>query len=400
MQTTLRRTIVRSFVNSDRRIRIIITILACCCLPSCATGLAGSSPPSNPDFQEADRLFRQGSYERAINRFSKLILFPTGRRDEALMARCYQSRGASRKAIGKYSLARYDFEDAINIAEAARVFSEKEDLILDCRIAIGDTYLLEGAYQKGDQFFEKIIAADPPTPYRDALLYRRYICSLKLNRPDPDRFKREISNMCHFDEEALRRAFLDGGTPTPLYGGTTDIASPTAHRSLGTLEIIPRNRWHARLPRSNIDPMTSIYRITVHHTGDYCNQTDLEGSAALMLAYQQTHQESRGWADLGYHFVIDRAGRIWEGRSLEFQGAHAGDSEKNRGNIGISLMGDFNRQELSRGQEESLANLLNELSRLYRIDKRSRIFTHQELVATQCPGRNLQYFVDRFRELY
>ena len=45
----------------------------------------------------------------------------------------------------------------------------------------------------------------------------------------------------------------------------------------------------------------------------------------------------RGWCDIGYHFVIDRDGKIYEARSLDQRGAHVGTH--NTGNIGISLIG-------------------------------------------------------------
>jgi hypothetical protein len=192
---------------------------------------------------------------------------------------------------------------------------------------------------------------------------------------------------------------LQGGTPTPIYRFDSTEIMP-AKTMLGSVEVVPRERWHAKPTGSNVTAMSSIYRITVHHTADPCYQEDWASSMARMLLYQKTHQEGRGWADIGYHYIIDRAGRIWEGRPLVYQGAHAGNSEKNRGNIGVCLMGDFNQQELTRGQESSLVNLLRELCRIHRIDGGSKIYTHMELHATQCPGKKLQQFMEQYRRVY
>ena len=112
---------------------------------------------------------------------------------------------------------------------------------------------------------------------------------------------------------------------------------------------------------------------------------------------QRTHQNDRQWADIGYHFVIDHGGHVWEGRPLEIQGAHAGNFELNRGNVGIVLLGNFDEQELDDGQERALRTLLLYLMERYRIDP-SAIHTHRELKTTACPGHHLQHAVDELRD--
>jgi hypothetical protein len=42
--------------------------------------------------------------------------------------------------------------------------------------------------------------------------------------------------------------------------------------------------------------------------------------------------------DIGYHYIVDRSGAIWQGRRIRYQGAHARGSANN-GNIGIVLLG-------------------------------------------------------------
>lgn len=95
----------------------------------------------------------------------------------------------------------------------------------------------------------------------------------------------------------------------------------------------------------------------------------------------------RGFGDIGYHYVVDRAGRIWEGRSLRFQGAHV--RKNNERNLGVMVLGNFDKQQPSSAQIAVVNDLLPQLSRTYGVPTH-RIYTHQELMPTTCPGSTLQ----------
>ena len=122
-----------------------------------------------------------------------------------------------------------------------------------------------------------------------------------------------------------------------------------------------------------------------------------------MRAYQSFHKQTRGWADIAYHFVIDIDGRIWQARDLRWQGAHAGNNASNRFNVGISLMGNFEIQELHGAQTDALVVLVRWLAAEFRIGV-AGMYTHREIKAqyglpgTACPGGRLQDFMDGLRE--
>ena len=161
-----------------------------------------------------------------------------------------------------------------------------------------------------------------------------------------------------------------------------------------TLDIIRRDRWAQAGPiLSDINPMGRIWRITVHHEAEVCDDGGWTATVLRLRGIQKAHLQN-GWADIGYHFVIDYKGRIWEGRTLKYQGAHARDN--NEGNIGIALLGDFNVQWPTKEQKESLKRLLNDLRTTYNVPK-SRVYTHRELVTTECPGTHLQGYVNELR---
>ena len=76
--------------------------------------------------------------------------------------------------------------------------------------------------------------------------------------------------------------------------------------------------------------------MTLHHSAGFSAET-LDEGIAQMQAIQTFHQDVRGWSDIGYHFVIDKAGNIYQGRPETVIGAHTGGS--NTGNIGACLLG-------------------------------------------------------------
>ena len=145
---------------------------------------------------------------------------------------------------------------------------------------------------------------------------------------------------------------------------------------------------------SRMDRMTTIRSITVHHDGmDTFYETQPRAVAARIELIRQRHR-ARGWGDIGYHFVVDRAGRVWEARPLRYQGAHVRDH--NPGNIGVVVLGNFDLQSPSSTQLEALRRHVAALIQAYNVPI-SRVHTHQEWAATACPGRGLQHFMDAVR---
>ena len=110
-------------------------------------------------------------------------------------------------------------------------------------------------------------------------------------------------------------------------------------------------------------------------------------TAELLDSIRRYHVHGLRWADIGYHYVIDRTGRVWEGRPLTFQGAHVRD--KNEHNIGVMVLGNFEIQRPSEAQLDRLAKFTREL-RLRHAVSVSEIRSHREWAATACPGRHLQ----------
>ncbi|MEU6603385.1 peptidoglycan recognition protein family protein [Streptomyces flaveolus] len=121
--------------------------------------------------------------------------------------------------------------------------------------------------------------------------------------------------------------------------------------------------------------------LTVHHT-DTAN-TDPDPAATVRAIYEQ-RAISIDWGDIGYHFLIDQQGRIYEGRFSGDDGVPTHDKQNrvvtgfhtigfNSGNIGIALLGDFNKNQQSLPMRNALVRLLASLAKLHGLDVQSDI---------------------------
>lgn len=121
--------------------------------------------------------------------------------------------------------------------------------------------------------------------------------------------------------------------------------------------------------------------IVIHHTGAE------EKDAAQVRRYHL----SLGWRDIGYHFVVERDGRVVPGRDLSLPGAHCQTGGMNFRGIGIACIGNFENHPPLPLQEGALENLIRALQQHYGIPV-EKVLGHKEVpgAATSCPGRFLE----------
>ncbi len=174
---------------------------------------------------------------------------------------------------------------------------------------------------------------------------------------------------------------------------------PSAPAATGKLALEQRSDWRAAPPvaRRLTRAAGPWSRITVHHsaksTGELGKMSAGEVAGALR-DIQTVHMRDRGYGDIGYHFLIDPTGRVWQGRLLEWQGAHSG-GVNNVGNIGICLLGDYDHERPDPRGLRALEELIEALCERHGIS-RSKIFGHQQLRPTECPGDTLMAWVSRY----
>jgi hypothetical protein len=183
---------------------------------------------------------------------------------------------------------------------------------------------------------------------------------------------------------------------TPPTAGTGVTPDPKAKAVDG---VIPRARWARGNPDgSDLNKMiVPIKWVTIHHDGldSPMTETSMDASAARIEWIRCGHR-GRGFSDIGYHYVIDRDGRVWEGRNLRWQGAHV--SKHNEQNIGILVMGNFDIQRPSQQQLDGMQKWVSTLLKRYRLED-GRVRTHGEWpgAKTACPGKHLQAAVANIR---
>ena len=159
-----------------------------------------------------------------------------------------------------------------------------------------------------------------------------------------------------------------------------------------------------------------IAKFVVHHTAENLKKERNRTPAELMRAIYYYHTITKGWGDIGYNFVIDRAGNVYEGRAGYERnqripvGAHV--MYRNIGTVGIALMGNFQEEEPTDAQLDVLSLLISDLSQQIGSDPLGKtkfwgkttpnILGHQELAAlghgTACPGKNMMRKLPNVRE--
>jgi hypothetical protein len=84
----------------------------------------------------------------------------------------------------------------------------------------------------------------------------------------------------------------------------------------GPPPIVPRSSWDPRgqcRPRSSPDH-GQVKLAFVHHTVTL-NEYAPEEAAGIVLAICRYHRNSNGWNDIGYNFLVDKYGTLYEGRA-------------------------------------------------------------------------------------
>ena len=172
--------------------------------------------------------------------------------------------------------------------------------------------------------------------------------------------------------------------------------------SADTFGIIPRSAWAKAGPDlKRVDPMNGVSLITFHHSGDPKPffETGYAETAAHLEGVREYHR-SKNFQDIGYHFAIDRTGRVWQLRSLAYEGQHVRNGTDgthwNGHNIGVCVLGNFDLQTPTQAQKDKIKSFGQLLRKQYGLAA-NKVKTHQELVTTECPGRGMQPYMVQIR---
>jgi hypothetical protein len=186
--------------------------------------------------------------------------------------------------------------------------------------------------------------------------------------------------------------------------------------------IVTRSGWGAdpKLNKGGYLYTRTVRMAFVHHTassnGYSCSQVP-----AIIRGIHRYHVLSSGWRDIGYNFLVDKCGKIYEGRAggvnQPVQGAHTYGFNSNT--MGIAVLGSFDSAQPPKAAVEGVAKLtawklglfgVNPRGHVtmtsgggkYRVGTKVNMHTvsgHRDGYNTACPGGRLYGELDRIRAL-
>ncbi|PSL03119.1 VCBS repeat protein [Haloactinopolyspora alba] len=146
----------------------------------------------------------------------------------------------------------------------------------------------------------------------------------------------------------------------------------------------------------------------VHHTVNTSRYSRSRVPRIIRSIYRY-HVQSRGWKDIGYNFLVDRFGRIWEGRyggiGRPVIGAHT--YRYNDQAFGMAAIGTYTGTVPTMRMRRAYQELFGWKFAVHRVDPRRRvryeqgrlpaIAGHRDVSATACPGHELYRRLDQIR---
>ncbi len=200
---------------------------------------------------------------------------------------------------------------------------------------------------------------------------------------------------------------------TPAFGGS-DVDQP---------EIIRRSEWGAEdCPTQEKPAYGEVKAIAIHHTVSTNDYSESE-AASVVLGICRYHVYGQHWNDIGYQFLVDRFGNVYEGRDGGKRKAVVGAQSEgfNSQTAGVALIGDHSNIPMSDAAGRSLRKLLAWKLTLHGIGnaegsttltsaggpsnrysagtkvKIRRIFPHIDGNTTACPGEGVIEAMPRLR---
>ncbi len=209
----------------------------------------------------------------------------------------------------------------------------------------------------------------------------------------------------------------DGTEPLPTDGtGTTPDGDGVLTGSVGVTpkpKIFSRAQWGAdeRMRDKSSLHYYEVHAGFVHHTVNANSYTRAQVPSLIRGIYAY-HTQSKGWSDIGYNFIVDRFGRIWEGRyggvDRPVVGAHT--LNYNEYSFAMSALGNFETGKPSAAMLDAYGRLFAWKLSLHGVSASSTkqwvgkkyfqaINGHRDAGQTACPGRYLYAKVPQIRAL-
>jgi hypothetical protein len=144
----------------------------------------------------------------------------------------------------------------------------------------------------------------------------------------------------------------------------------------GSPPLIDREAWGANeaIRRASPSYATALQFALVHHTAG-SNSYTASQSAAMVRGIEVYHVKGNGWNDIGYNFLVDKYGQVFEGRyggvDKPVIGAHA--EGFNTGSVGVALLGTYGSSAPPAVARTALAKLLAWRLDIAHVDPESKL---------------------------
>ncbi len=233
-------------------------------------------------------------------------------------------------------------------------------------------------------------------------------------------FKKKTNKISNVEINIIN---TDGATETNFFQKLSRILG--VGQSVAAPSILSRSAWGAGAPNNTKAELQSyinrnglnydadkLYwpaahaakstKFIVHHTAGQNNPTN---PAAAVRAIWVYHTFSRGWGDIGYNYLVDQNGKIYEGRygGDHVVAGHAApynyDEKNDAASIGISVLGDFSTYAPNSNIQSGLARIIGYKSYMFGINPTGKsqfddkytynIAAHRDYTSTACPGAAL-----------
>lgn len=221
----------------------------------------------------------------------------------------------------------------------------------------------------------------------------------------------------------IKITVLSEGHTRAVTGFFHNLLTRLIPKATASVSIVNRTAWGADESISTWQPeYAAPKKFIVHHTVTSDGGTD---PAATIRAIQYYHAVTLGWGDIGYNYLIDSSGLVYEGRKGgdAVIGAHAArdatcnqsrfgggnvEINFNPGTIGIALLGNYETNQPTQAAIDALSNLIAEKGALDGIQPAGasdflgmsalpNVVGHGDIDCTLCPGQNLNTLLPQIR---
>ncbi|MSU76243.1 N-acetylmuramoyl-L-alanine amidase [Patescibacteria group bacterium] len=170
------------------------------------------------------------------------------------------------------------------------------------------------------------------------------------------------------------------------------------------------SRWEWGCPEAGDSPRWGPeYRVPdeaiVHHTAATANPND---SAAAIRAIWYQHANANDWGDIGYNYLVDVNGNIYQGRYYDQNHATVTNQDAvgghtlnghNYHSVGVATLGNFTNQGVNYSMLDGVARIIAWKALPYTWNPNNRTIGHRDAGSTNCPGNNLYANLGTIRAL-